>query len=71
MTVNKAFGEANPAVIALSEVFNPPLIDMAIAGVDLNASDGSQSAVEDIAAKWIADNRDLADEWIAVAMAAG
>ena len=37
----------------------------------LNASDGSQAAVEEIAAAWIADNRDLADEWIAIALAAG
>ena len=71
VTLNAAFAEANPAIVALSEVFNPPLIDMAIAGVDLNASDGSQAAVEEIAAAWIADNRDLADEWIAIALAAG
>lgn len=71
VTLNADFAAANPAIVALSEVFNPPLIDMAIAGVDLNASDGSQSAVEEIAAAWIADNRDLADEWIAVGVAAG
>lgn len=70
VTMNNVFADANPGVIALSEVFNPPLIDMAIAGVDLNASDGSQAAVEEIAAAWIADNRDLADEWIAVGLAA-
>ena len=68
MTVNKAWGEDNPEAVALSASFNPPLIDMAIAGVDLNASDGSQAAVEEIAAKWIADNRDLCDEWIAAAL---
>ena len=71
VTLNLAFADANPAIVALSEVFNPPLIDMAIAGVDLNASDGSQAAVEEIAAAWIADNRDLADEWVAVGLAAG
>ena len=70
VTMNNVFADANPGVIALSEVFNPPLIDMAIAGVDLNASDGSQAAVEEIAAAWIADNRDLADEWVAVGLAA-
>lgn len=68
VTVNKAWGDANPEAMALFAVYNPPLIDMAIAGVDLNASDGSQAAVEEIAAKWIADNRDLADEWIAAAL---
>ncbi len=68
VTVNKAWGDDNPAAIALSAAFNPPLIDMAIAGVDLNASDGSQAAVEEIAAKWVADNRDLADSWIAAAL---
>ena len=71
VTLNADFASANPAIVALSEVFNPPLIDMAIAGVDLNASDGSQSAVAEIAAAWIADNRDLADEWVAVGLAAG
>jgi glycine betaine/proline transport system substrate-binding protein len=71
VTLNAAFAEANPAIVAISAVFNPPLIDMAIAGVDLNASDGSQAAVEEIAAKWIADNRDLADEWVAIGLAAG
>ncbi len=70
VTMNNVFADANPGVVALSEVFNPPLIDMAIAGVDLNASDGSQAAVEEIAAAWIADNRDLADEWVAVGLAA-
>jgi glycine betaine/proline transport system substrate-binding protein len=68
VTVNKAWGEDNPAALVLSASFNPPLIDMAIAGVALNASDGSQAAVEEIAAKWIADNRDLCDEWIAAAL---
>jgi glycine betaine/proline transport system substrate-binding protein len=68
VTANTLWLDANPAALALFVVFHPPLIDMAIAGVDLDASDGSQSAVEEIAAAWIVDNRDLADEWLAVAL---
>ncbi len=70
VTARTEWLEANPAAQALSEVFNPPLIHMAIAGVALNASDGSQSAVEEIAAEWIANNRELANEWITAALAA-
>ncbi len=71
VTANKAWLADNPAAAALFLAFHPPLIDMAIAGVDLDASDGSQAAVEEIAAKWLVDNRDVADEWIATALAAG
>jgi glycine betaine/proline transport system substrate-binding protein len=71
VTANKAWLADNPAAAALFLAFRPPLIDMAIAGVDLDASDGSQAAVEEIAAKWLVDNRDVADEWIATALAAG
>ncbi len=71
ITANKAWLADNPAAEALFYAFKPPLIDMAIAGVALSDSDGSQAAVEQISADWIADNRDVADEWIAAAMAAG
>ena len=51
--------------------FKPPLIDLAIAGIALDASDGSTDAVNQIAAAWIADNRELADSWVRAAAAAG
>ncbi len=71
VTANSDWLADNPEAEALFRAFQPPLIDMAIAGVALTDSDGSQAAVEQIAAEWIADNRELADEWIAAALAAG
>ena len=71
ITANSDFAAANPAAAELFAVFKPPLIDLAIAGVDLSNSDGSQSDVEAIAAQWIADNRELADQWVHDAIAAG
>jgi len=60
----------NPAAEALFYEFAPPLIDLAIAGVALDNSDGAQADVEAIAAGWIADNRDLVDGWLDVARGA-
>ncbi len=71
VTANTAWLDENPEAHALFLAFQPPLIDMAIAGVALTDSDGSQAAVEQIAADWIADNRDLVDQWLATALAAG
>jgi len=70
ITANTEWMAANPIAGALFDVFKPPLIDLAIAGVDLESSDGTQADVEKVAAGWIADNRALADEWLAVARAA-
>ena len=71
ITANSAWLADNPAAEALFNEFKPPLIDLAIAGVELNATDGAQADVEGIAARWIEANRDLADQWVAAAMAAG
>ena len=71
ITANKAWLADNPAAREVFNQFKPALIDLAIAGVALDASDGSQSAVEDIAAAWIVDNRDLADTWVNAGLAAG
>jgi len=70
ITANTEWLDDNPAARGLFEVFKPPLIDLAIAGVDLANSDGAQADVDRIAADWIANNRDLADSWIADALAA-
>ena len=71
ITANSAWLADNPAAEALFNEFKPPLIDLAIAGVELNATDGAQADVARIAASWIEANRDLADQWVAAAMAAG
>jgi glycine betaine/proline transport system substrate-binding protein len=70
ITANKAWADDNPAAEALFDVFKPPLIDLAIAGVALNNSDGAQADVEAIAADWVAANRDLVDSWLDTARAA-
>lgn len=71
VTANKAWLEDNPAARALFEVFNPPIIDVAIMDQQRAATDGAQADVEAIAANWIAANRDLVDGWLEVARAAG
>ncbi len=71
ITANTVWLEDNPAAEALFNEFKPPLIDLAIAGVELNATDGAQADVERIAAGWLETNRDLADTWIEAALAAG
>ena len=71
ITANADWLAANPVAAEMFNQFKPPLIDLAIAGIALDASDGSTDAVNEIAAGWIADNRDLADEWVAAAVAAG
>ncbi len=71
VTANKDWLADNPAAEALFLAYQPPLIDMAIAGVELNNSDGAQADVEKISADWIAANRDLVDGWLDTARAAG
>ncbi len=71
ITANADFLADNPAAGALFAEFKPPLIDVAIAGVELTNSDGAQADVETIAADWVASNRDLVDGWLDVARAAG
>ncbi len=71
VTANKAWLEDNPAARALFEVFNPPIIDVAIMDQQRAATDGAQADIETIAANWIAANRDLVDGWLEVARAAG
>jgi len=71
ITANTEWLNANPIAAALFDQYKPPLIDLAIAGVDLDATEGGQADVEAIAAEWIANNRDLVDGWLAIATAAG
>jgi len=67
ITANTEWLDDNPAARRLFEVFKPPLIDLAVAGVDLANSDGAQADVVRIAAEWIANNRDLAESWVVAA----
>ena len=63
---NNEFLAANPAVEKLLELFQMDVVEVSIMNVEM--SDGAD--VQDLAAQWIEDNRDLVDSWIAEAMAA-
>ena len=64
VTANNDFLAANPAAEALFEAVRLPMIDLSLA----NVAHGEGASPTDLAAQWIADNRDLADEWIAAAL---
>lgn len=70
VTANKEWLAANPVAHEMFNQFKPPLIDLAIAGIALQASDGSTATANQIAANWIADNRALATSWVIAAAAA-
>ena len=67
VTANNDFLAANPAARALFEAVRLSLIDVSLANL---AMAGGESPT-DLATEWIADNRDVVDEWIAAARAAG
>ena len=48
-----------------------PLIDVALANVEQDATDGSVAAIRAIAERWVADNADLTNGWLEAARAAG
>ncbi len=48
-----------------------PLIDVALANVEQDSTDGSVTEIRAIAERWIAGNRDLVDGWLDAARAAG
>ena len=67
VTANNDFLAANPAAEALFEAVKLPVIDVSLANVAM----GGGRSPTDLATQWIADNRDLADQWITAAIAAG
>ncbi len=71
VTANTEWAEANPAAIAMFEVMRPSVIDISIAQVEQANGDGSQDDVVRIAEEWVANNRDIVDGWLDVAIAAG
>ena len=66
VTANSDFLAANPAARALFEAVRLSVIDVSLA--NLAMSRGESPTV--LATQWIADNRDLVDEWLAAAQAA-
>ena len=67
VTANNDFLAANPAARALFEAVRLSVIDVSLANL---AMAGGERPT-DLATQWIADSRDLVDEWIAAARAAG
>lgn len=66
VTVNNDWAAANPAAAALLEAFEISVIDVSLMNVEMDGG----ADVEQLAADWIADNRDLVDTWLAAATAA-
>ena len=66
ITANNEFLAANPAAAALFEAVKLSVIDVSLANVE----QGEGASPTDLATQWLADNRALADEWIAAALAA-
>ena len=67
VTARNGFLEDNPAAAGLFEVVKLSVIDVSLANVA--QADGAHP--NDLATQWIADNRELVDDWIAAALAAG
>ena len=65
-TANSEWLEANPAARALLEQFQMNVIDVSLMNVEM----GDGADVEQLAADWIAENRDLVDMWLDAARAA-
>ena len=66
VTANNDFLAANPAAEALFAAVTLSVIEVSLA----NVAQGDGEDPRDIAAQWLSDNRSLADEWIAAALAA-
>ena len=65
-TANTDWLEANPAAEALLEQFQMNVIDVSLMNVEM----GDGADVEQLAADWISENRDLVDAWLDAARAA-
>ena len=70
VTANRDFMTANPVAARLLTVMNLPIVDVSIAQVEQAAGRDSEEAINEMAAEWIANNRDSVDGWIAEAKAA-
>ncbi len=71
VTANNDFLDANPAAAELLDQVVLPLIDIALANVEQDATDGSVEAIGGIAERWVEANRGLVDGWLDAARAAG
>ena len=67
---NREFLRVNPAIHALLEAVKIPLVDISTQNTLLLHEEDEQTDIEQHAIDWIANNRELVDEWLAVAIAA-
>ena len=70
VTANKEFADANPAARALWEAVVLSPIDVILAIIEQNAGMDTEAEIAQLAADWIADNRDLVDGWLIAARGA-
>ncbi len=71
ITANKTWLANNPIARELFNQIQLSFLDMSIAGVELDNSDGTPESVNRIAAAWIAQNRIMTRRWVEAAAAAG
>lgn len=71
VVANVRFLEANPAAATLFELVEIPLDDVAAQNSLMFAGEDGEGDIRRHAAEWIADNRELADQWLELARDAG
>lgn len=69
VTTNADWADANPEAIAVMSQIRPAVIDISEAQVEQANGDGTQQHVEEIAARWIADNQNQINQWIEIGLA--
>ena len=70
VTANNDFLAANPAAEELFRQARISVIDVSMANFEQSAGMDTEAEIAQLAAEWIADNRDAVDEWIAAAKTA-
>ena len=70
VTGNKDWLAANPAAAALLRAAKLSVVEVSIANVEQDEGNYTEAEIAQAAGEWIADNRDLVDEWVATGLAA-
>ncbi len=70
VVANQSFLDENPAAAKLLEVVELPLNAVSQQNLLMNEGEDTQADIERHASEWIANNRDLVDQWLAEARAA-
>ena len=70
VTANTGWLEANPAAEELLSVAKLPVVDVSLYNVEIDGGMDTEAEIAQLAGKWITDNRDVVDSWLAAARAA-